>query len=211
MDYAILRRQSLVPAEHVDILVSPSLQQLKQALPEGIRYGIDLETNGLDAADPAIEAVGIGLANDQHCVYVDLLQLDPICKSWLKLWLARQSLVAFNLVFDSAFLLKFTGRWLNYQGDSYALYKSLSSEGHPGQKWNLESAQLNVLGWPTSNKGVLEAALAERGLTKAEMWKLSPQILGHYCGQDALAAWQLWSYLERLCKPTEVSPGSVPA
>ncbi len=199
MQYALLERQNLAPRERVDIYIDIDLPTLQGLLPEGQQWAIDLETNGLDASDPNTHAVGIGLANDDHCLYLDLQSMRSECKDWLIGWLLRQEFVAFNVLFDSAFLWKLTGQWLNFVGCAFAMFKNLSSEGHPGQNWKLETAQLHVLGWPTSNKGVLEAALAERGLTKGEMYLLDPSILGLYCGLDADSTWQLWKVLCDVC------------
>jgi len=159
-------------------------------------WSIDLETNGLNAADPACFIVGIGLANDDDCFYINLLGASDTLRCEVKSWLRAAKLIAFNANFDGTFLQAWLGQWPNMVGCAYALFKALSSEGFNGQSWSLESAEYNVLGWTTSNKDALTAALKERGLGKGDMWQLPVEILGPYCASDADAAWQLWHELQ---------------
>jgi DNA polymerase I-like protein with 3'-5' exonuclease and polymerase domains len=113
--------------------------------------------------------------------------------------LTREKLTAFNAKFDGSFLQAWLGKWLNWDIDTYGLFKYLSNEGFEGQSWSLESAQINYLGWTETNKDGMENALKERGLTKADMWQLPPEVLGPYCGVDADAAWQLYEQLQADC------------
>ncbi len=181
-----------------------SSQQLRAVLmrtQRGELWAIDLETRGVDAADPANAIIGIGLANDWHCFYFDLQTATDEDVQFLKSWLSTVRLTAFNVMFDGTFLQAWTGKWLNWVGCSYGLYKQASGEGFQGQSWSLESAQYAVLGWPTSNKDALTAALKERGLAKGDMWRLPAEVLGPYCASDADAAWQLWEELTRQLAP----------
>lgn len=160
-------------------------------------WAIDTETSSVEAHSPDFFVAGIGLANENCAFYIDLLSLPAESKTWLINWLKTVRLTAFNVLFDAAALMQFTGEWLNWVGCSYGLGKALSNESWPGQSWSLETFQLDVLGWPTTNKAALAAALKENGLSKKDMWKLSPEILGSYCASDADAAWQLWGLLSR--------------
>jgi len=187
--YVLLQRQNLVP--RTPIAFSPEL------LVPGF-WAIDLETKGLDAADPESRIVGIGLANAKHCFYIDLTQDVP---AGLLDFLRSSTFTAFNVMFDGTHLQVYTGAWLRWVGCSYGLFKQLSSESWPGQSWSLEVAQLDVLGWPTTNKTALEVALKERRLGKGDMWQLPAEILGPYCASDADAAWQLWEVLVQAAKP----------
>lgn len=178
--------------------MAATLEQLKQHLPSNDElWGIDLETRGLRAECDEIQ--GIGFANSVGCFYVDIPSLDTAATDYLKDWLRQARLTAFNVNFDAAFLQQWVGQWLNWEGCSYGLFKALTTEGYPGQSWSLEIAQLYYLGWPTTNKADMDYALKEARLSKGDMWKLSPEILGSYCASDADAALQLWNELEQEC------------
>lgn len=155
-----------------------------------------METRGVDPSLSSSCIIGIGLSNEHVTLYIDLREISIECEQWLKAYLVtRHSLTAFNVKFDAGFLQVWTGRWLNWSVDTYGLFKQLSNEGYAGQEWNLETAQLNYLGWDTTNKTAMETALKERGFTKADMWQLPPEILGEYCALDAAAHWQLYEEL----------------
>lgn len=181
------------------MLVAATLADLKRLLPFNDElWGVDLETRGLRAECDEIQ--GIGFANSTGCFYVDLPSATDEVHYYLKTWLKYSRLTSFNVNFDAAFLQQWTGRWLRWEGCSYGLFKALTTEGFPGQSWSLEIAQLYYLGWPSTNKADMDYALKAAKLSKGDMWKLSPDILGSYCASDADAAWQLWNELERECK-----------
>jgi DNA polymerase I-like protein with 3'-5' exonuclease and polymerase domains len=177
------------------ILASPTLADLKSLVGSCERWAFDLETTSAVVTDPDFRVVGLGLANEHTCFYVHVENLATDAEEWLKEWLHSVRLTCFNALFDGAAVQRWTGRWPKVELCSYGLFKQLSNEGHPGQRWNLATAQLEVLGWPTSNKTALEEALAERGLGKASMSQLPVEILGPYCASDADAAWQLQNVL----------------
>ena len=129
-------------------------------------WAIDLETNGLDAADPACFIVGIGLANDDDCFYINLLGASDERRDEIKTWLLAARLVAFNSLFDGAFLQAWLGAWPGLEGCAYALYKNLSSEGFTGQRWNLKDASVSILGWPERHDTRLRRWLVENGHVK---------------------------------------------
>jgi len=197
--YALLQRQSLTPRQPIAILenvILPDLVNLLSAYKLDSLWAIDIETNGLDAADPACFPVGIGFADHDGCFYVDLQSADDRARSYIKFYLLNATrLVAFNNFFDGAFLQRWIGLPLQFEGDAYALFKQLSGEGWSGQKWGLGAAITDVLGWPVSSKATLETALKESGLPKSEMWRLPVSVLGPYCAHDAEATYQLWTYL----------------
>lgn len=163
-------------------------------------WAIDLETRGTDASLPDSAIVGIGFADDDGCFYIDLRALDPEVLSYIWEYLGAVKLTAFNVMFDGTFLQVATGKWLDWFGCSYGLFKQLSSEGHTGQRWNLDTAISDVLGWSVSTKKVFAEVLKERGLSKGEMWKVEAPILGVYSSGDADAGWQLWKYLSKVCQ-----------
>jgi DNA polymerase family A/3'-5' exonuclease len=189
--YSIIRKANRKP--RTPIAFSPDL------LVPGF-WAIDLETNGTDASNPECRAVGIGLANDTHCFYIDFNTINNKISHELQLFLRESSFTAFNVVFDGAFLLKVLGFYPNFVSDTYALFKQMSTEGFDGQRWNLETAQIEVLGWDLSNKTTLHSQLKKHALTKAEMYKLPVEILGPYCAADADSAWQLHHELRTQCE-----------
>lgn len=187
--YSLVSRQHLAPRTPIAFT--------RDLLVPGF-WAIDLETKGVDASYPETEVVGIGLANDQHCFYIDGSHGWP---PGIQDFLLASSFTSFNVMFDGSFLQKFTGRWLNWVGCSFGLFKQLTSEGWSGQSWSLEQLQLNVLGWAGTNKTAMDAALKERGLGKDAMWQLPAEILGPYCASDADAAWQGWHVLVEAAQP----------
>ncbi len=202
MSLTLLKPANRKPREPTAVLAKPTLTQVRDLLPvvADELWGIDLETNGLFADDPACYIVGIGLSNNRGSYYVNLLTADDSVRRYLKQFLRAVRLTAFNLQFDSTFLLAWMGDWLKWEFCSYAMFKNLSCEGNPGQSWSLASAQREVLGWPTSNKDVLDTELKSRGLSKGEMWLLPAEVLGAYCCGDSDAAWQLYQELTAQCE-----------
>lgn len=205
MGYSILEKQNLQPRTPIAVLEHATFAQVRELLPPGkldAMIAVDIETNGLDASDPACFPVGIGFADATGCFYIDLQTASEDAILHIKVFLRRAScLVGFNIFFDGAFLARWTGRPLKWRGDAFGLFKQMSGEGWTGQKWSLGTAITDILGWPVSSKQTLEAALTERGLSKGEMWKLPVPILGEYCAHDSEATYQLWSVLyERAAK-----------
>ncbi len=199
--YTILQRQQLSPRTPAAILIGASVLELMYWLPlDGSEWSCDIETKGTDASDPACYIVGIGFANDEHCLYVDLASLSRGAVAYLKRFLRQARLIAFNAFFDGTFLQVWCGQWLNWTEDTYALFKTLSGEGWAGQKWKLETAITDVLGWIESSKAAFDALLKAHGLTKATMYQLGPEQIGSYCCGDADATWQLRRVLHEHCK-----------
>ena len=198
MNYMLLQQQAYVPQPLTHSYNwNSSVSEIKAVLEQyrGKLWAVDTETHGVDASDPNFYMFGLGLSNEQHRVYIDVRNLDREVANYLKKYLADCPLTAFNVMFDGAALLNWCGVWLNWVGCSYAMFKNLTSEGYPGQRWNLETAQLDVLGWPSSGKEEMDAILKENKLGKGDMWQLNTAIVAKYCAADACAAWQLWEYL----------------
>jgi DNA polymerase I-like protein with 3'-5' exonuclease and polymerase domains len=199
----LLKTQNLKPRVPNAIIINATVADLTKWIPmtlAGTLFAVDTETTGLNAHYADEYMVGIGLANADIVIYIDIKSITKEAKDYLRGFLKSIQLTAFNAIFDLAWLQRFCEAELNCISDTYAIFKNLSSEGWPGQRWGLEALQLEVLGWPETNKTVLEEALKEQGLTKATMWQLDTQILGHYCALDTDAAWQAWVYFEKLCK-----------
>lgn len=179
--------------------MAPSVAEIQALVGSSKKWAADVESNGEELTSPDFLCTGLGLANETTCFYIHLTDLPADTTEWLKQWLTTVELTAFNVLFDGMALQRFTGKWLNWFGCSYVMFRFTATEGHPGQRWNLERAQLDVLGWPVSNKAALDKALQERGLTKRELWKLPLEIVAPYCASDADAAWQLWHVLWQTC------------
>jgi hypothetical protein len=164
-------------------------------------YAVDIETRGLCAEDPACHILGIGLANDTGCYYIDLRDTDISVHDYLKQLFRTGTFTCFNSLFDMTFLSVWCGKWPTTVSDSYALAKQLSTEGFNGQSWSLEVMIREVLDWPKSNKTTMDALLKSRGLTKADLWQLTPDELAEYCALDAEAHWQLHHELLKQAQP----------
>ncbi len=170
---------------------------------------IDLETTGLDACDPQQRIVGVGLANSQGRVYIDVRHWQERGPEWRALleWLDHVGYWAFNAGFDYAWCYRYAGaRHTKLLGCSHVLFKLLANEGHPGQRHNLDVAMREVLRWPSNQKATLEGLLVKHQLTlqngnpdKSQMHKLAelePEEISRYCALDAEASWQLQQHLE---------------
>jgi len=179
------------------VLVAPTVEEVKSLLPldDDDLWAVDIETNGLEAHDPSLDIVGIGLSGPTHTVYINKPTGELL--TYLLFFLQRHRLVAFNVLFEDAW---FKAKWnvdVNWDGDAFGLFKQLSGDSNQ-LSWSLEAAQADVLGWPSSNKITLAANLAAAKLSKAEMWKLPPEVLGNYCCGDADSTYQLWEILKNL-------------
>jgi hypothetical protein len=158
--------------------------------------------------DPTISVVGIGLANSKYVFYINMLELSADDTQKLYDKLAEVELIAHNTIFDSAFMYRDTGRWLNWIGCTLVLFKQLAAEGWAGQRWGLDVAIPDILGWPESNKDTLTTLLKKHKLTKNQMYKLAtlePKLFAEYCGNDADASYQLWKYFTRVTAKPELT------
>lgn len=199
MRHCLLSPVKSAPRAPMAVVTSATLDQIQKLLPARKRsqlWAIDLETRGTAAPAPNNYIVGIGMADQDGCFYIDLTAADSDALAYLIEYLATCQLTAFNVMFDGTFLQALADRWLDWRMCTYGMFKNMTSEGHQGQSWGLEAAQRNVLGWDESNKTAFVAALSDLGLSKAEMWKAPADVLGPYCAADADAAWQLAQFFE---------------
>lgn len=186
---------------------------------------VDLETQGTQAADPEQTIVGIGIASLDYCAYYDLsLNSDSANQAVLD-WLTeyQEPIVGHNVFFDGTWLLRETGKWLNWKYDTYGLYRQLANEGYAGHSYGLKRAQLDLLDWPTKGDVELDQWLVDNGYhsnskkketpdyypgpeaadgtprwykaSKGEMWRAPANILGFYCGLDAISTLHLLVYV----------------
>lgn len=182
---------------------------------------VDLETNGTQAADPNVKIVGLGLASSDQIMYFDFKSNSPQANQVVLDFLVNygEGLVAHNVMFDGAFLLRETGVWLDWRFDTYALGRQLANEGYPGFNYGLKFFQTALLGWPAKGDVKLDKWLiknqhisdikkmpqqgyylgkpADDGTAryykprKSEMHLAPPEILGFYCGLDCASTFQL--------------------
>lgn len=204
----MLKRQSCRPL-NPKVVYNGTVADIERAVRPTELQAIDLETTGLDPLVDQI--VGIGLANSSGCHYFDWASLADDAKETLRNLVASgMPLVAHNVFFDSAFLQRWVGTWPNFVGCSLVLFKMMASEGWTGQRWGLDVAIDEVLGWPTSNKTTLRELLVKHRLPQdrmSELAALEPQAFGEYCALDALACLQLWQVLQ---KSLDGLPGLTP-
>lgn len=168
---------------------------------------IDTETRGFDPIDPDFTVVIIGLASDKGCLSFSTLDMTDSEKQELYTLLSQYQLIAHNATFDIAALRSFyPAVELTWKYCTYGLYKQIATEGYPSQKWDLKSAQLDLLGWEEANTADLYDWLLANGYhvksnkatpDKAQMWRAPASILGKYCALDAEACWQLYKLFER--------------
>ena len=151
---------------------------------------LDLETTGLHPRSARV--VGFALANSSGSTYFHIGESSQALSMFYEvcnqLDYNQTPLVAHNVAFDSCFLPE-TCNWVFC---TYAAYKHLASEGYAGQKWDLKSAQVEMLGWEDKGDVELVEWLDANKLTKGDMWKAPRDILGKYCALDAEATYQLY-------------------
>lgn len=140
-------------------------------------WSLDFETKG-DYGEAGSYPVGIGLASPRGSVYIPISDSHPDTLRVLAENLAQQNirLIAHNLFFDAGWFMrdvsqsfiyrdglgsKEPGAWLNWHACTYALYRLLASEGYPGQQYGLKKAQVDLLGWESSNELLLDRWLIE--------------------------------------------------
>lgn len=165
----------------------------------------DLETQGLNAEDPELKVTTIGLAGEGGVLAFSCLSWGEDLWNTFKTWARGREFSAFNATFDFAWAER-EGWGFKLYGCSLVLFKMLTTEGFFGQRWGLETAQEDVLGWPEGNKTWLKDSLKEADLAKGDMWKLGEdprfaEDFARYCALDAEAARQLRLTCEAAASP----------
>lgn len=185
---------------------------------------LDYETMGNDPTHPDFEAVGLGVGwSEGHCYY-DFTNMPAPDIELLHEQLALAALtvpvIAHNVYFDGAVWFRLTGEHLPWAACTYGLYKQLTSEGVPGQRYGLKSIQEQILGWRETNEEGLDRWLIDNGYVKnvskeqkqgyywypewkdegrwvspdkAEMWRAPAEVLGRYCQLDCEATYLLYT------------------
>ncbi len=179
---------------------------------------VDIETKGTQAAAGDSVIVGVGIASVDKILYFDFSRNSELANQAVLTFLTEynQGLVGHNVFFDGAYLYRDTGVWLDWRFDTYALYKHLANEGHPGQRYGLKQAQIDLLSWDEKGDKELDEWLTvnhliksafrkeasdeelleklEKGslhVLKGEMYQAPAAILGYYCGLDAFSTLEL--------------------
>lgn len=211
--YRFITKHSMTPREP-RVAVGPeaikAIEWVIKQSPEVVHY--DLETTGLQYADPNQIITNVGLATPDWLVGLDLMHVPFELAQELWAWLGRQGLGGFNLGFDLAWPWRTPlgdGRVdpnvdnLNVVSDTALWFRLLATEGHYLQNYQLETLINDVLGWPPEylQKDWLRQALSSRGFKKSEMWRLAiaaPQEYTRYCALDAEASLQAHSAFQEV-------------
>jgi hypothetical protein len=213
--YRFLTKQSLTPRQPqvaVGLDAIKAIEWIVQQNPTVVHY--DLETTGLQYADPNQIITNVGLASPDWLVGIDLMQVPFELAQELWAWLGKQNLGGFNLGFDLAWPWRTPtgdGRVnpnvdsLKVASDTALWFRLLATEGHYLQNYQLETLISNVLGWPDEylQKDWLKHALSSRGYKKSEMWRLAiaaPTEYTTYCALDAEASYQAHGVFQDVLK-----------
>lgn len=226
MTYALLKPVKVPKPGKAEVtiysyIMSPSrIRYALAQIPEGELVAVDIETQGVQAADPACRVVGIGVAWARGTYYFDLETNSIEANAALADFLTRKDIqfIGHNVFFDSAFLTRELGTWMNWCWDTYGMFRQLASEGWIGQKYGLKDAQVDLLGWDKRGDEELSLWLVKAGWVKnketvgtwdverrvkgyeegrvrpdkGEMWRAPGTVLGYYCGLDAYSTLQLF-------------------
>lgn len=180
---------------------------------------VDIETNGTNAANKETVIVGLGLAQKSIAIYFDFKTCSPQVKQYIFSYLSSSDfmMVGHNIFFDSAFLTRDSGKFWNWTYCTYGLFRQLATEGFNNQKWSLKTAQVELLGWESTNETELDNWLIDNNHTgdvkkehkpgyyprfingeqrfvkpdKSKMFNAPADILGYYCCLDASSTFDL--------------------
>jgi len=224
---ALLRPSRTATPGFSDVRFNPTLAQLDEMFPVGSLIACDIETRGVNFLLPDNCIVGVGLAGGHaggKLAYCGLRDSDGGQVSLVELhaWLQNRRLIGHNVSFDAAWLwYKTHGAdkkgWLQWEYDTYAMYRQLASEGFFLQKWGLKEAQIDLLQWDAKGDEELGKWLVLNGWytgkrrkqhddpnyladgyaakklrpNKGEMWRAPLDILGYYCALDAMSTYML--------------------
>ena len=188
------------------------VDSILSAHPAGDVLALDLETCGTDPTLDSFFIVGVALSNSRGNWYLST-QHQPDIQSYLfsELLRLQTPLIGHNLFFDAAAIYAAMGQsdWLHWRHCTLALYRYLATEGFPGQRWGLKSAQRDLLGWAETNELALDAWLVSNGYgrevknsktgetvlrpLKSEMWRAPTEILGRYAALDTCSTYSLYT------------------
>lgn len=157
----------------------------------------DLETTSLSFHDENLLVTTIGMACEEFCIGINLVELTLAEQAPLWAWLRTKTLGGFNLAFDAAWPFGEDLRDVKLGMDTAVIFRALATDAGKGVRLNLEALIDECLGWENHQKDWLKKALEKHGLPKDEMWKLSvlePQGYTYYCAMDSEASFQAEDY-----------------
>jgi DNA polymerase I-like protein with 3'-5' exonuclease and polymerase domains len=173
MSYAILKPVSVpkLPASDIYILSSNTLSTLRKfidRIPHESIVAIDFETNGTQAADPAVFPVGLGVSYKQETFYIDLQTQSDESIEYIRQFLLSPDyqFIGHNVFFDGAIAQAQLGRWSNWIACTYGMTRQLASEGWFGQKYGLKHLQVELLEWDSKGDIELDRWLVASGNVK---------------------------------------------
>lgn len=206
-------------------LSADAVKNIFKYISDGL-LAVDIETKGVQAADPTTEIIGVGISNgDKNLYFPRTISEEAWQQLLIELSNPRFLLLGHNIFFDSAFLTRDNkAKWMNWTYCTYGLFRQLANEGFEGQTWGLKDAQINLLGWQDTNEWELDEWLIEHGYWKSpskepktnyyrietdkgerwvrpdkgEMYKAPAEILGHYCVLDAYSTYRLFTDVLRI-------------
>lgn len=167
---------------------------------------LDVETNGTDPWLPATAVVGVGCAwatqGEWHAIYFDIPSMDSRAADALFSTLSglpfgsSQAVLAHNAYFDYSLIkMECDRRDIKlpyiFTHDTYGLYKQLAGEGWWGQTWGLKDAQIDLLGWDSSNEEGIDNWLIGHGFHKQ-----GPKLLPGESPEEHLARCSAWTAVD---------------
>ena len=183
---------------------------------EDIIY-FDLETRGTKPhwGDAGCKVMCAAFADSRGCLSIDFTSSYPSLWNDIvhHLWKLNIPLGVYNVSFEGSVMLKdnpnthltWKERWPNIVECTFSLFRYLSTEGWENQRWGLKESQVNLLGWDEKGDVEVDDWLIDNGYfktvkgidraTKAEMWRVPFQILGHYCALDAISTRMLSQHI----------------
>lgn len=200
MSYVFINKRSLTPRTPKLAVgrseAKAAIAGITSLSPPSEVVHFDLETVGLVAVDPMRVITNVGIACDDWCAGIDLTHLTPDEAQPLWDWLKQCKLGGFNLHFDIKWPWGSDISPPMIGCDTAIWFRWLATEQLKSHPHSLEQAIAEILGWPDElfQKSWLKDKLAEHGLKKDDMYKLSllePKGYTHYCALDAEASYQL--------------------
>jgi hypothetical protein len=153
------------------IIHPPYSDAIERITSSGLPFAVDIETTGLDSRGPnPAKIISIAISSPTLAVAVDCR--EPEYLNRMINILNHNRWFAYNTTFDGQHLVKLGVDMNSIVGDAYIMYKLCATEKFLGQRWDLNTAIHNVLGWPESSKETFNEKLKAHKLTKADMWKM---------------------------------------
>lgn len=211
--YALIE-PAYVPMPDVDsfqILEVSSCEQIEAALGEfdGSEFvALDFETRGTRPWRYGQYVVGVALSNGDVTKYLAFPSEDEETCLRLTMDLAQAlgrtglKLIAHNVYYDARWMT-----WLpNWTYCTYHLMRTFASEGWKDQRYDLKTAQVDLLGWDVKGSDATDQWLVDNEFTvgaqakkpdRSQLWRVPVPLLGHYACLDAYSTFQLFDQVLR--------------